>query len=62
MSREDYNMLKQIEELKSSAKCSSQSVNDENDELIIEQNTIYEIDYDCYECLMKEKKKYLEGK
>lgn len=30
---------------------------EENDELIIEDNTIYEIDLNCYECLMKEKQK-----
>lgn len=27
----------------------------ENDELIVEENTIYEIDLNCYECMMKEK-------
>lgn len=31
----------------------------ENDELIIEENTIYEIDLDCYECLLREKGKYI---
>lgn len=29
----------------------------ENDNLIIEDNTIYEIDLDCYECLMRERKR-----
>lgn len=29
----------------------------EDDNLIIEENTIYEIDLDCYECLMRERKK-----
>ncbi len=62
MSREDYNMLKQIGELRNNNTYSAQGGNDENDELIIEQNTIYEIDYECYECLMQEKKKYLQGK
>lgn len=28
----------------------------ENDELIIEENTIYEIDLECYECLKKARK------
>lgn len=27
----------------------------ENDELIIEENTIYEIDLDCYECMQQER-------
>lgn len=29
----------------------------ENDELIIEENTIYEIDLNCYECLKRAKQK-----
>jgi hypothetical protein len=32
----------------------------EDDALVIEDNTIYEVDLDCYECLMKEKKKHLK--
>lgn len=28
----------------------------EEDELIIEDNTIYEIDLDCYSCLQKQRK------
>lgn len=32
----------------------------EEDDLIIEENTIYEIDLDCYECLMREKKRVLD--
>ncbi|MDO5291704.1 MAG: hypothetical protein Q4F05_03030 [bacterium] len=62
MSREDYDILKEIGELRNNSKHSSRCNNDENDELIIEENTIYEIDYDCYECLMKERKQYLQGK
>lgn len=58
MSREDYEMLKQIREWQESRKKDDSELNEENDELIIEQNTIYEIDYDCYECLMKDKKNY----
>lgn len=30
----------------------------EEDDLIIEDNTIYEIDLDCYECLMQERKRH----
>lgn len=30
--------------------------NFDQDDLIIEENTIYEIDMECYECMMKEKK------
>lgn len=33
----------------------NQSYSDNNDELIIEENTIYEIDLDCYECLQRAK-------
>jgi hypothetical protein len=29
----------------------------ENDDLVIEDNTIYEVDLDCYECLRRERKK-----
>lgn len=28
----------------------------ENDELVIEENTIYEIDLECYNCLKKKEK------
>lgn len=57
MSREDYELLKQVNEMKN--RKVSPRKNEENDELIIEQNTIYEIDLDCYECLMREKKRYM---
>ena len=33
----------------------------ENDELIIEENTIYEIDLECYECMLREKSRYLNN-
>lgn len=29
----------------------------EEDDLIIEDNTIYEVDLDCYECLRRERKR-----
>jgi hypothetical protein len=32
----------------------------EDDDLVIEDNTIYEVDPDCYECLRKEKKRRLQ--
>lgn len=35
----------------------SENICNENDELIIEDNTIYEIDLTCYECLMKRKQR-----
>lgn len=57
MSREDYELLKQVNEMKN--RKVSPRKNEENDELIIEQNTIYEIDLDCYECLIREKKRYI---
>lgn len=49
-------MIKQINELQRKGRSKKIS---ENDELIIEENTIYEIDLECYECLLKEKSKYL---
>lgn len=30
----------------------------EEDDLVIDDNTIYEVDLDCYECLKREKKKF----
>lgn len=56
LSREDYEMIKRMNELQ---KKSSQRRYGENDELIIEENTIYEIDLECYECMLKEKSKYI---
>lgn len=58
MSREDYEMLKKIREWQENRKKNASGMSEENDDLIIEQNTIYEIDYDCYECLLKDKMKY----
>lgn len=49
-------MIKKINELQKKGHSKKYS---ENDELIIEENTIYEIDLECYECLLKEKSKYL---
>ncbi len=56
MSREDYEVIKQINELQKKGNAKRYR---ENDELIIEENTVYEIDLDCYECLLKEKNKYI---
>ena len=41
---------------------SYQNLNYNDDDLIIAENTIYEIDMDCYDCLMKEKKRVLDKK
>ncbi len=49
-------MIKRMNELQ---KKSSQRRYGENDELIIEENTIYEIDLECYECMLKEKSRYI---
>lgn len=40
----------------------NQAYSDNNDELIIEENTIYEIDLDCYECLQKAKQEQVYKK
>ena len=56
MSREDYEMIKRVNELQRRGK---QERYGENDELIIESNTIYEIDLECYEAMLREKSKYL---
>ncbi len=58
MSREDYEMIKRMNELQ---KRSNQRRYGENDELIIEENTIYEIDLECYECMLREKSKYISN-
>ncbi|SFR80335.1 hypothetical protein [Anaeromicropila populeti] len=31
-----------------------------NDELVIEDNTIYEMDLDCFECLRKERQRRMK--
>lgn len=56
MSREDFEVIKHMNELQRNSNLKRYG---ENDELIIEENTIYEIDLECYECLLKEKSKYL---
>lgn len=58
MSREDFELLKQYNKWQEKKTGNDKRDYEENDELIIEQNTIYEIDLDCYECLMREKRKY----
>lgn len=40
----------------------NQAYSDNNDELIIEENTIYEIDLDCYECLQRAKQEQVYKK
>lgn len=60
MSREDYELLKQLMEWKDlDVRRKDDEYVDENEDLVIEENTIYEIDMDCYECLMREKRKLL---
>lgn len=61
MSREDYEMLKRIREWQEFRKENASAMSTENDELIIEQNTIYEVDFDCYDCMMKDKMKYFNN-
>lgn len=60
MSREDYELLKQLMEWKGlDIRRKNDEDIDDNEDLVIEENTIYEIDMDCYECLMREKRKLL---
>ena len=56
MSREDYEMIKRMNELHHKNNHANYR---ENDELIIEENTIYELDLECYESMLREKSRYL---
>ncbi len=49
-------MMKRLNELQ---RRSNKEKCRENDELIIENNTIYEIDLECYECMLREKSNHL---
>ncbi len=56
MSREDYEMIKRMSDLQHRGNHGKYR---ENDELIIEENTIYELDLECYENMLREKSRYL---